>query len=255
MPSSIISFAAVAIAIIPDEHCRSSDIAGTLSGSPARSALCRATLNPCAPCWIAAPRITSSISAGSMRARLTASAIACPARACGWVSLKAPRNALPIGVRAVETMTAWRMGQLLRSGGRFCSPALRSADHIRSSRSPSAKPQHHGCCLPASGPLSRLNPRPEPALIHCAPRRNRPDALDPVAANADIPVVKVDGRVAMTGHEAHLVAELQAVSRATDRQPAVLVGGALVGRGRLVPHGRRPGIERQGLQPGIDDRA
>ena len=60
----MISFAAVAIAIMPDEHCRSSDIAGTLSGSPARSALCRATLKPCAPCWIAAPMITSSISAG-----------------------------------------------------------------------------------------------------------------------------------------------------------------------------------------------
>ena len=50
MPSSMISFAAVAIAIMPDEHCRSSDIAGTLSGSPARSALWRATLKPCAPC-------------------------------------------------------------------------------------------------------------------------------------------------------------------------------------------------------------
>ena len=36
MPSSMISFAAVAIAIMPDEHCRSIDIAGTLSGNPAR---------------------------------------------------------------------------------------------------------------------------------------------------------------------------------------------------------------------------
>src|SRR4051812_6449575 len=138
MPSSMISFAAVAIAIMPDEHCRSIDIAGTLSGNPALNALCRATLNPCVPCWIAAPRITSSISPGSTRARLTASAIACPARACGWVSLKAPRNALPIGVRAVETMTAWRMGRLLRSGGRIGSPALRSADPTRSRGSPSA---------------------------------------------------------------------------------------------------------------------
>jgi len=37
MPSWMISLAAVAIAIIPDEHCRSIDIAGTLSGRPARS--------------------------------------------------------------------------------------------------------------------------------------------------------------------------------------------------------------------------
>jgi len=35
--------------------------------------------------------MTSSISAGSTPARLTASAIACPAKACGWVSLNAPR--------------------------------------------------------------------------------------------------------------------------------------------------------------------
>src|SRR5436309_16035528 len=57
--------------------------------------------------------MTSSISPGATLARLTASAIACPAKACGWVSLKAPRNARPIGVRAVETMTARRMGVLL----------------------------------------------------------------------------------------------------------------------------------------------
>src|SRR5688572_10592212 len=44
-----------------------------------------------------------------MRARRTASRIACAARAGASVSLKAPRNALPIGVRAVETMTASRM--------------------------------------------------------------------------------------------------------------------------------------------------
>src|SRR6059058_1450178 len=46
IPSCMISFAAVAIAIMPDEHCRSSDIAATVSGRPARIALWRATLEP-----------------------------------------------------------------------------------------------------------------------------------------------------------------------------------------------------------------
>jgi len=83
MPSCRISLAAVAIAIIPDEHCRSSDIAATVSGSPARIALWRATLEPWPPCCNAAPMMTSSISPGSTPARRTACAIACPASACG----------------------------------------------------------------------------------------------------------------------------------------------------------------------------
>ena len=48
MPSSMISLAAVAIAIRPEAHCRSSDMPATLSGRPARKARSGApTLKPC----------------------------------------------------------------------------------------------------------------------------------------------------------------------------------------------------------------
>src|SRR5579863_5215956 len=43
-----------------------------------------------------------------MPARRTASRTTCPESTGASVSLKAPRNALPIGVRAVETITASR---------------------------------------------------------------------------------------------------------------------------------------------------
>src|SRR5439155_20894866 len=79
--------------------------------------------------------------------------------------------------------------------------------------------------------------------IHRPPCGDRPHRFDTAAADSDIPVVEVDGRVAMTRHELHLVAELQPVARRRDAEPAVLVGGAFIGRGGLVPHGRRPGIE------------
>ena len=49
MPSSMISFAAVAIAMRPEAHCRSTDMPATLVGSPARKAHWRATLKPCDP--------------------------------------------------------------------------------------------------------------------------------------------------------------------------------------------------------------
>ena len=59
----------------------------------------------------------------------------------------------------------------------------------------------------------------------------------------------------MPRHQLDLVADPQPIGRARDREPAVLVGGALVGRGRLVPDSRRPRVEGQRLQPGIDDGA
>src|SRR5581483_5386324 len=67
MPSCMISLAAVAIAIIPDEHCRSIDIAATVSGSPARSALCRATFEPWLPCCSAAPRLGDRVPGQGLR--------------------------------------------------------------------------------------------------------------------------------------------------------------------------------------------
>ena len=49
--------------------------------------------------------------AGSMPARFTAWAMTCPPMSAPWVRLKTPRTALPMGVRAVETMTASTMGR------------------------------------------------------------------------------------------------------------------------------------------------
>src|ERR1700761_446622 len=67
---------------------------------------------------MAQPMTTSSISAGSSLARFTASRIAWAAMVGPSRLLNAPRYALPMGVRAVETMTASRMAISLplRSG-------------------------------------------------------------------------------------------------------------------------------------------
>ena len=91
MPSLIICFAAVAIAIIPLAHWRSIDIPGTVTGNPARMAACRAILPPLDPCCKAAPIITSPTSLVSIPALSTAFSIACPANSWADVSLKAPR--------------------------------------------------------------------------------------------------------------------------------------------------------------------
>jgi hypothetical protein len=48
------------------------------------------------------------------------------------------------------------------------------------------------------------------------PRRGRPDLLDAVAALTDIPVVKVDGRVAMAGDQPDLVVETEPIGRGRD---------------------------------------
>src|SRR5690606_16079952 len=106
MLSSRICFAAMAMAIIPDEHCRSTDMPATVTGRPAASSAWRATFSPLVPCCIAHPMMTSSTSAGSMPARATAARMACAPSVGASVLLNAPRYALPIGVRAVDTITA-----------------------------------------------------------------------------------------------------------------------------------------------------
>ena len=55
----------------------------------------------------------------------------------------------------------------------------------------------------------------------------RPELLDAVAADADVPVVEVDGGVAVAGDDAQLVADVDPIRRPRDAEPAVLVGGAL----------------------------
>src|SRR3712207_5869118 len=106
--STITCLAAVAIAIRPEAHWRSIDIPAVVTGSPARSAAVRPIV-VCTPCCSAAPITQSSTSAGAMPARSTAARIACAASVGDGVALNAPRYALPIGVRAVETMTASRL--------------------------------------------------------------------------------------------------------------------------------------------------
>src|SRR3954447_8505468 len=107
MRSTITCLAAVAMVIMPDAHWRSIDIPATVTGSPARSAAVRPMV-VCTPCCRAAPMITSSISAGSSFARSIAARIGCAARVGEGVALNAPRYALPMPVRAVETITASR---------------------------------------------------------------------------------------------------------------------------------------------------
>src|ERR1700736_2804883 len=54
------------------------------------------------------------------------------------------------------------------------------------------------------------------ASINGAPGGDGPELLDAVAADTDIPVVEVDGGVAMAGDQADLVADLEAVGGAGD---------------------------------------
>ena len=54
--------------------------------------------------------------------------------------------------------------------------------------------------------------------------------LNAGAAHTDIPVVEVDGRVAIAGDQPDLVAEPEPVGGGRDGEPPVLVRGALVGR-------------------------
>ncbi len=84
-------WAAIAIAWRPEEQKRLIVVAAAVTGSPARSAACRAMLWPVAPSGIAQPMITSSTSAGSSRARWTACSMTWPARTAPWVLLNAPR--------------------------------------------------------------------------------------------------------------------------------------------------------------------
>jgi hypothetical protein len=90
------------------------------------------------------------------------------------------------------------------------------------------------------------------SLINGSAGGDRPELLDAVVADAGIPVVEVDGGVAMVGDQADLVAEREPVGGGRDGEPAVLVGGALVGRGGLIADKRRARIEGERLQAGID---
>src|SRR5437879_3195069 len=115
--STITRCAAIAIACRPDEQKRSTVVPAVVTGSPARSAAWRAMFWPVAPSGSSQPITTSSTSPGSIPARFTAWAMTWPPMAAPCVLLNAPRYARPIGVRAVETMTASAMGLSLCSWG------------------------------------------------------------------------------------------------------------------------------------------
>jgi hypothetical protein len=85
--------------------------------------------------------------------------------------------------------------------------------------------------------------------IHRAAGGDRPELLDAVAADADVPVVEVDGRVAMAGEDADLVAHAEAVGGARDAEAAVLVGGALVSGGGSSQTSGGPEPKASALRP------
>ncbi|MNC48958.1 hypothetical protein D3C75_981050 [compost metagenome] len=78
----------------------------TDNGRPAASADKRARLVEAVPLCMAVPITRSSISPGSIFARSTAARMASALMDGDLRSLNAPRKALAIGVRAVETITA-----------------------------------------------------------------------------------------------------------------------------------------------------
>src|SRR5258708_5654641 len=98
--------AASAMVCRPEEQKRFTVMPGTVTGQPARSAICRAILPPVAPSGVAQPMITSSTSSASTFARSSAACTACPPIFAPWVMLSEPRQLLHSGVLAVETITA-----------------------------------------------------------------------------------------------------------------------------------------------------
>src|ERR1700730_17061519 len=115
---------------------------------------------------------------------------------------------------------------------------LPPAGHLRSSR--------EICKMGEGCRRSRKAPR---TLINRPTGGDWPELLDAVAADADVPVVEVDGRVALAADEPDLVAESEAVGGARDAEAAVLVGGALVGGGGLVADGGGPDSKASALRP------
>ena len=74
-------------------------------------------------------------------------------------------------------------------------------------------------------------------------------------AHADIPVVQIDGRVAMARDQPDLIAEAKRRRLGRAAELAVLVGDAGDLKPRAVVHPGRALLGAVGLEPGIDDRA
>src|SRR5215470_16592237 len=112
--STIMFFAAVAMAIMPEEHWRSTLIPAVLTGSPAAMAHWRAILDPWVPCCRAAPMMTSSTSPGSTLARSKSARMTGATMLGASRLLNEPRYDLVSPVRAVATITASFIVVLLR---------------------------------------------------------------------------------------------------------------------------------------------
>src|SRR5467141_257780 len=114
LPPSIIR-AAIAIALSPDAQKRLTVDPGTDDGRPDMSATVLPTFWPCGPSGKPAPRMTSSICAGSTSGtRRSSSRTHCTAMSSGRARLNEPRNDLARPLRTLATITASRIGMPIR---------------------------------------------------------------------------------------------------------------------------------------------
>src|SRR5690606_35970692 len=119
--------AAKCSACCEEPHWRSTEVAGTDSGSFDASTALRAMLVDCSPAWPTQPMITSSISAGSAPLRSTSASSTCAARSAGCQPESRP-PLRPPAVRAAATMNASAMVfSFGESGWGRCSAA--GGDH------------------------------------------------------------------------------------------------------------------------------
>src|SRR5215813_11377044 len=93
---------------------------------------------------------------------------------------------------------------------------------------------------------------------HRAPRRHRPEALNTrltgaEAANAHVPIVQVDGGIAVAGHEANLVPSPRPFTAGGCVDDAVLVRGPVIESTGPMPGHGHTAIDSQRLEPRIDD--
>ena len=119
--------AAMAMEFRPEEQARLMVVPAVVTGSFERITARRAILPPCSPIWLAAPTITSSISAGStLELRSSRASMQCASMSSGRVRLNVPLNDFASPVLTLSTTTTSR---ILPSGkfglGRGLCPFVR----------------------------------------------------------------------------------------------------------------------------------
>ena len=90
-------------------------------------------------------------------------------------------------------------------------------------------------------------------LVEAAAGGDGPEGFDAAVADADVPVVAVDGGVAVTGDEAELVADFGGGGVTGDEDAAVFVAGAGVGEFGALPDAGHAAVDGDGFVAGIDD--